>query len=205
MSGRLTQAAYARHRKRLGLPGSTRQAVGKAVRDRRIELDDDGKLDPEVADRQWLERTNARLEGPEGEAFEGVGSVTAPSATRSSSPTSSPPTDAEAAELAAQSAAYRKSRAARERWNAETARLDYQRKAGDLVSKSVVRSAWSEVLRRLRERGQALPARCSSQILALVASGEVTEHAIRMVLEGEVAEVFRALEGRTPGVPAGSS
>lgn len=168
--------------------------MGKAVRDHRIELDADGRLDPGIADLQWLERTASRLEGPAGEALEG----SAPTAT--ARPSTGPATAAELDDIAAQSAAYRRSRAQRERWNAETARIDYQRKAGDLVSKAIVRSAWSEVLRRLRERGQALPTRCSTEILSLVARGEATEHSIRMVLEREVAEVLRALEVRTPGV-----
>jgi len=48
---------YARHRKARGLPGQTRQAVKRAVESGRIDLEPDGTIDPDKADRAWAERT----------------------------------------------------------------------------------------------------------------------------------------------------
>jgi len=57
----LSLRAYARHRARLGLPGRSLAAVQKAIESRRIAVGADGLLDPELADRQWLEHTEQRL------------------------------------------------------------------------------------------------------------------------------------------------
>lgn len=53
----LSQRAYAKHRKELGLPGGTLRAVQKAIRDQRIQIVD-GKINPEQADAAWHENTN---------------------------------------------------------------------------------------------------------------------------------------------------
>lgn len=54
----LSRRAYARHRAERGLIGGTHTAVNDAVRGGRISLID-GKIDPEVADIQWSEKTDA--------------------------------------------------------------------------------------------------------------------------------------------------
>jgi hypothetical protein len=54
----LTQAAYARHRKAHGLPGGTKQAVSRAIAAGRISTTM-GRLDPAVADQEWLRNTRA--------------------------------------------------------------------------------------------------------------------------------------------------
>ena len=67
---------YAAHRKRLGLTGSTRQAVHGAVKTRRISLLVDGSIDPVVADAEWLRRTDPskqRKVSPHGRAPAGDG------------------------------------------------------------------------------------------------------------------------------------
>ncbi len=56
MSGsRLSISAYARHR------GVSRQAVHLAIRTGRIRRCADGKIDPVVADREWLANTAPTL------------------------------------------------------------------------------------------------------------------------------------------------
>ena len=200
MSGGLTQAAYARHRQALGLPGASRQGVGKAVRTGRIELGDDGLVDADEADRQWSERTNARLEGPDGDQVEGGTAAPPPSTTTATTATTAT-TPEDRAEAAKRAERYRTSRAEREHWNAERARVAFQRSSGDLIDRTSVRAAWAEVLRRLRESALALPIRASVELLALVARGEATEHTIRMILEREVAEILRSLSDKAPGLP----
>jgi hypothetical protein len=53
----LSLRAYARHRKKLKLPGGTLSGVQKAVAQGRIQLDPDGLIDADSADRLWRERT----------------------------------------------------------------------------------------------------------------------------------------------------
>lgn len=48
----LTRSAYARHR------GVHESAVRKALREDRIELEPDGKIDPKKADKQWEENSD---------------------------------------------------------------------------------------------------------------------------------------------------
>jgi hypothetical protein len=49
---------YARHRRRLRLPGQTLSAVQQAVAYGRILRRPDGRIDPVAADRAWLENTD---------------------------------------------------------------------------------------------------------------------------------------------------
>lgn len=60
----LSLRAYARHRAALGLPGRSLAAVQRAIDSGRIVPDRDGRIDPTVADRQWLENTIPRDDGP---------------------------------------------------------------------------------------------------------------------------------------------
>ncbi len=53
----LSQRAYARHREQRGLLGKTLRAVQKAIATGRISTIE-GKIDPEVADLQWGDRTD---------------------------------------------------------------------------------------------------------------------------------------------------
>ena len=70
MTKSMSQRAYAAHRRELGLPGHTHEAVRKAIACGRIVPGPDGKIDPEIADKQWAERTRPRLamEKPNGSA-----------------------------------------------------------------------------------------------------------------------------------------
>lgn len=54
----LNQKEYARHRRAKGLGGVTRQSVENALGDGRIHLEEDGKIDPVRADREWEENTD---------------------------------------------------------------------------------------------------------------------------------------------------
>jgi hypothetical protein len=56
---RLSQRKYAEHRKERGASGGSLAAVQKALATGRIEIGADGLIDPEEADRGWLERTNS--------------------------------------------------------------------------------------------------------------------------------------------------
>ena len=49
---------YARSRRARGLPGATAAGVRKAIASGRITSQRDGKLDPDLADREWRANTN---------------------------------------------------------------------------------------------------------------------------------------------------
>lgn len=51
---------YAESRKARGLPGGSLSAVQRAVAGQRVTLTAAGKIDPVVADRQWLENSATR-------------------------------------------------------------------------------------------------------------------------------------------------
>lgn len=58
---RLSQRAYALHRKGRQLPGGTLRAVQKALEDGRIRIGADGRIDPRQADREWEANTAPRV------------------------------------------------------------------------------------------------------------------------------------------------
>lgn len=67
---RVTLRAYAAHRASRGLRGKSLSGVQKAIATGRITeaVDDDGKINVELADRLWRERTLFQLVGPRGTA-----------------------------------------------------------------------------------------------------------------------------------------
>lgn len=54
----LSRRAYARHRADKNLPGGSLQAVQRALSRGRIQLEVDGTIDPERADRDWVANTD---------------------------------------------------------------------------------------------------------------------------------------------------
>ena len=57
----MTISDYAEYRKAKGLSGGTRQAVHKAIRDKRIVTEPCGKIDSNKADKMWIERTMLKM------------------------------------------------------------------------------------------------------------------------------------------------
>jgi hypothetical protein len=68
----LSYRSYAKHRAALGLPGRTLAAVQRALESGRIVADHDGRIDPIVADRAWLENTIPRDDNPATKATRGT-------------------------------------------------------------------------------------------------------------------------------------
>lgn len=63
-------AGYARHRRKLGLPGQTAQSVKHALADGRISRAADGTIDPENADRDWEANTDQQRKSEPGLALQ---------------------------------------------------------------------------------------------------------------------------------------
>lgn len=182
----LSIRAYARHR------GVSHTAVSKAIQAGRITLGADGKINPEVADAQWERNTlpsqNLGNSGgnPSGNLGGNPKKTTAQVSTR--------------AEVAREVATtieprtsgpdYQTSRAIREAYAARLAKLEYEERSGQLVSKNEVEVKSFQLARQLRERIQQIPRKVAPQIVAAVVAnpdpGEVEElldEAIREALE----------------------
>lgn len=128
----MTQAQYARHR------GQSREAVRKAVRDGKIPLDAQGRIDPRKADRAWLANSAGRshTRGPD-------------------------------AQLNAATAYRAASEARKAYWAAEREEMLARREAGDLVQIDEVRQAEAEVAREITNLLQGIRKRISSTLAAM--------------------------------------
>jgi hypothetical protein len=127
----ISQRAYARHR-RVAL-----SAVQKAVETGRISTLADGTIDPEVADREWAERSRAYTRGQDEEDSGAFGA-----------------------------SQYSKARAVREHYMARLAKLDYEQKVGSLVPKAEVQIAAFNERRRFRDHMLNIPDRVAAMLAA---------------------------------------
>ncbi len=152
----LSKRAYARHRAERGLVGQTHTAVNDAARAGRITLID-GKVDPEVADIQWAEKTDAvqQARGARG---------------------GHAPRDEPKAPLAGDRDSYFATKERRERAEADLAELELRERRGELVKKADVEREIFGVQRALRDRLSGIPDRIAPM---LAAESDVTRcHAI---------------------------
>lgn len=200
----LTQAEYARSRKDRGLPGGSREAVRKAVEEKRISVFGPDKLvDRELADSQWERNTRAR-QSPHanapasagldlGLAAVGQGSGSAGAADR---PPAAAPVDT----------GYTEARARRERAEAEEAEMRTAKIRGTMVLREDVDRAMFEIMREVRDRLTSCARRIASEV-ASVSSAEACESIIdrehRITLELLVSS-FREKVGATPAGKAGA-
>lgn len=89
---------------------------------------------------------------------------------------------------------YARSRAIREAFAAQMSKLEYQEKAGQLVSATEVKVKWFNEARRIRDALLNVPARITDQLAGLV--GEVSpekRHAILLLLQQEITVVLDEL------------
>lgn len=156
----MTRREYAERR------GCTVQAVGKAIRQGRIEVTADGLIDPEVADILWRRRTDPAQSA------------------RASARSAGPAQDGLDA-----------SRARREAAMAELAELELARQRGDLVRVADVERQLAARIIGLREALLAIPDRIGPAATGLTAA-EVSrelrkelEHALSMFHESLNQEV----------------
>lgn len=162
--------AYARHRRQRGLVGGTLGAVQKAIAAGRISLIG-SKIDPEVADIQWADKTDAAQQA------RGARGGHAPR----DEPKAPPGGDREG---------YFATKERRERAEADLAELELRQRRGELVKKSDVERELFAVNRSLRDRLAGIPDRIAPM---LASETDVTRcHAI-------VAAELRAALGEVAG------
>lgn len=186
----LSFAAYAKRR------GVSPATVTKAVASGRISTQVDPRtgrraIDPEVADREWDERTDrAKQEGSiayqkqrrRGDAAPTDDDVQPENPTTEASP--APPSLSESSA----SAALALSKARREHYNAELARLAFEQKTGRLVEAEEVQRQAFATGRIVRESMLNLPDR-----LAAMLAGETDPRRIHALLTDEITKALEAL------------
>jgi len=168
---------YALHR------GVSVEAVSKAVKRGRISTTTDGngdrKIDPAVADQEWLNNSD-------------------PSKFRSSGqpnnePLSIPDAPAHEGAIDKVGHAYRSSRAVKETYSAQLQRLEYEKAQGKLIEVTEVEKTWLNIAAIVRTKVLAVPAKMKQR------HHEFTPD-MYIVLEGLVRETLEELSAST-GVP----
>jgi hypothetical protein len=180
-------AEYAKHR------GVSKAAVTKAVQAGRIstEVDETGKrkINPEVADREWKDHTQAdKLHIPtQRERKELTAKVVEESGSTQENYDDNElsPDDPDFNPFTS----FTKSRALKEHYNANLARLEYEEKIGKLVSAEEVKNAAFKRARAVRDGLLALPDRLSAEMAA-----ETNQFRVHARLTEEIRKVLRSLD-----------
>lgn len=155
MAEGISLRAYSRRR------GCSLTAVQKAIAAGRIKTLQNGKIDPDVADAQWTENTNASLRrGPAPAEDVQTSFKSPPPAGRGLPPEATAdmgkPTTNDTRSFAA-------ARAVREAYAARRAKLQFERESGKVVDVDEVRDRWSKVLLAVKTRVLGIPSKVRSQ------------------------------------------
>jgi len=181
----MSQREYARRR------GVSHTAVQKAIRDGRISAVR-GKLDPDIADREWAENTDQSAP---------LNSVAGSPKHRRTPGAPSAPIELDGGNGSARSAGtatgYARARAAKEAAMAQIAKLDLDERLGSLVRTDEVRLSVFNMARKARDQLLAIPGRVAPVVAAL--GGDVAE--VERVLLAEVERVCQDLSD-DPGAAA---
>ena len=155
----LSRREYAAHR------GVTVAAVQKAVEMGRITLTD-GKIDPEKADKEWVENTNPAYNTP-----------------RADDSFSTP---------------YQKSRMMKTTYDAMLKKLEYEEKAGKLVSRAQVESDIFAASRASRDHLLMIPKRVAPRIIGLNSISEI-EYILTQEITNSLTSLCDLLTGKNKG------
>ena len=138
----MSQRAYSRHR------GVSLSAVQKAIKTKRISTLPDGRIDSEVADREWERNTTAR-----------------PRAVTNTAP-KRPAAESDDSEFPGSrlNGAYSQARAVREQYEARLTRIKYERESGKLVNRDEVQVAAFNRFRTFRDAMLNIPDRVVAPI-----------------------------------------
>jgi len=154
----LSQRAYARHR------GISETAVRKALKEGRITKNKNGKIDPNLADKQWDKNTNPAQIKEATKAVEEVSNYNS--------------------NLIGPS--YQQSRAIKEAYNAKLTRLQFEKESKKLISVDEVKISAFNAARMTRDRILNIPDR----VIPLLV-GKTDIHEMKEILK---AELIKALE-----------
>lgn len=173
---------YAAYRRARGLPGHSRSTVERALREGRIERNADGRIDPTVADQQWTERTDALKQSRTKHRTGDGSSETAARTPERRRPADTPSGPSPSVPSLAQS------RAIREAYRAKLARIEYEEKAGNLVSLAEVKATSFRQARVVRDRLLAVSDRLSAPLAA-----ETDPRKVMQMLEEEILQALEEL------------
>jgi len=174
----LTQAEYARSRKARGLSGGSREAVRKAVDERRISVFGPDKLiDQQLADSQWERNTRARLspqanvaaDGGQGGAgidlFVDAGPDASASSAAAANQSKSPMPDT----------GYAGARARREEAEAEKAEIETAKLRGSLVMREDIKRGGFDIGREIRDAMESAVNSLAAELATLTSADACTQ------------------------------
>lgn len=155
----LSRREYAAHR------GVAVSAVQKAIETGRITLTD-GKIDPEKADKEWVENTNPIYNSP-----------------RTSDSSSNP---------------YQKSKIMKTTYDAMLKKLEYEERAGKLVSRAQVESDIFAASRATRDHLLMIPKRVAPRIIGQNSISEI-EYILTKEITNSLTSLCDLLTGKNKG------
>lgn len=161
MAELISQAEYARRK------GVSRQYIHRLITQGKIPTDDENRIDPDIADAAL-----AQLSDPARHLNGDLGDET------DSGPADD--YDADNAENAGSApanghASFARFRSAREGYQAQLAKLDYEERAGKLVRKDEVEREAFEVARQLRDRLLSIPQEISGTLVGMIDEKEIAK------------------------------
>jgi hypothetical protein len=158
---KLSISDYAAHR------GVSRVSVHNAINAGRIEKESDGTIDADKADAAWQRNTHPTQKRKTEKDV----------ARRTARPIDPP--------IINSGPSYAQSRAIKEAYHARLAKLSYEEKTGSLVKIDLIKVAWFNTLRVLRDRVLNMPDR-----MAPLLSAEGDPKVIRDLLDKELRQVL---------------
>jgi hypothetical protein len=156
----MTKANYAKHRRENGLPGGSPPAVHYAIQDGRITISQEGLIDSEVADKQWAANTNPKFQ----EAGVKAGAARTKQRRAASKEVAEVPPNLLQMPPTADRNDLNKSRASREFYESELARLKFEEKQHLLIPVETVRRVMYEAGRVIRAGHDDLVAQLSPDL-----------------------------------------
>jgi hypothetical protein len=172
----LSIRGYAEHR------GCSKSAVSKALKEGRITREKDGTIDPEKADKQWAANSDpAQVKAQKARKKK---KAAKPKTQNSKEPESAQPENPNT---------YIQSRAIRELYVARLRKLEYEEKAGQLVSVDRVTVRWFNLTRQLRDQLLAIPNRIDA-----VAAAETDRFTVNQIIADEIARVLEEFSKSDP-------
>ena len=181
---RLNLTEYAKHR------GVFPRAVEAAIAAGRIRRDADGLIDAEQADRDWQAHTSSirsaasKLNGSRGQQIRRALKNAAPASVNPVNEPASAQPEAAKSE-ATDMGAYAKARAAREHWQSELARLNFEARQKKLLPRDEVTGAARSFYSSFKTALEAIPDRLADELAATGDSAQV-----RKILTDEIASVM---------------